>query len=317
MWVFVATEVGKERHKIAEGEKQCRKPQGRERETAGQGGGRAAQVIGWTDCRKEMCQEAEVVVGKAGRFWGSSPAWTCSSSSSALRQGQAASSRRAAGAEDIRSSRRGLPGHPEQDPAVGDHPGTPRASGAAGELAAGRHSKFPSPWCHSPTEGTLQRHLPLLKENNGSPRFATHSQRDVQSWHPPPPPLPPQESAVLQVLGSSLPCLPVPVSPGGRLLGHLLTRGRNQTGTFPAAAPGGICVPRAAPHPQGFFFGDISMSLCHPVLTRSLGTGSSHASRGICRTHAFGVFGSLWPIWFPSDRAPPGCCTVSHGCVLL
>lgn len=45
MWVFVATEVGKERHKIAEGEKQCRKPQGRERETAGRGGGRAAPAL--------------------------------------------------------------------------------------------------------------------------------------------------------------------------------------------------------------------------------------------------------------------------------
>lgn len=43
--------------------------------------------------------------------------------------------------------------------AAGDHRGTP---GAAGELAAGRQSKFPSPRCRSPAEGTLPRHLPLL-----------------------------------------------------------------------------------------------------------------------------------------------------------
>lgn len=97
MWVFVATEVGKERHQLAEGEKR-HKPQGRE--TAGWEEG--AQVTGWTRCDIK-CQEAEVAPRKAERVWGSFPV---------PRTGCASS-------RDTRGSWRGLCSHPEPGTAPG------------------------------------------------------------------------------------------------------------------------------------------------------------------------------------------------------
>lgn len=199
------------------------------------------------------------------------------------------------------------------DRAPGDHRGTPDASGAAGEA-----EQIPLLAPSQPSRGDSPRHLSLLGE--------TTAPRDL-----PPVPSGMCRAGIPLLFLVFLPRSPlccqcwaprchVPARTGGRLLGHLLTQGRNHTGTFPAAAPGGIWAPRAAPHHRDFFCSDISVSPCHLVPTRSRG-GGKHAPRALrgafCKTHAFGVFGWLQPISFPSKRAPPGCCAVAQGCALL
>lgn len=79
MWVFVATEVGKERHEDCRGGKTAQKAT------------RKGKRNGWDGLHRRsgdglnplpaMTSKAEVVLGKAERFLGSSPAWTGSSSS--------------------------------------------------------------------------------------------------------------------------------------------------------------------------------------------------------------------------------------------
>lgn len=82
MWVFVATEVGKERPTIAEGEKQCRKPQGRERETVGWGEAGLHRSPGdLPDLLPKGVARRQRWYWKSHGVLGSSPAWTCSSSS--------------------------------------------------------------------------------------------------------------------------------------------------------------------------------------------------------------------------------------------
>lgn len=204
-----------------------------------------------------------------------------------------------AGAEDTGSSRRWLPGHPT--------PGTELLGITVGlPMPLGpqvRQSKFPSLHHRSPAEGTLPRHLSLLGETTAS--------RD----------LPPVPSGMCRA-GTPLlfllflprsplccecwaPRCHVPARTGGRLLGHLLTQGRNQTGTFPAAAPGGIWAPRAAPHHRDFFCSDISVSLCHLVPTRSRGGGDGD---GTCSTHAlWGVPQNthFWGFWLAAAHFFP------------
>lgn len=252
--------------------------------------------------------------GKPRAFGGSCPAWTCSSSSFLCPvPGQAvphASWCRGHREQPARAPRPSQAGNR----APGDHRGTPDASGAAGEaeqiplLAPSQPSRGDSPTAPVPPRG-----------NNGSPGFTTRSQRDVPSWHPPPlPPLPPQEPAVLRGLGSSLPC---PCQDRSTAAGSPPGPGQEPDRDFPCGSSRWYLGSQSCTPPPGFFCGDIFMSPCHLVPTRSRGGTHTHAPRALCgafcKTHAFGVFSSLQPVSFPSKRAPPGCCVVAQGCALL
>ena len=165
MWVFVATEVGKERPKIAEGEKQCRQPPGRERETAGRGGGRAApgaQVMGLHPPPKSNARRHQmpaVGLGKAEGVRGSSPAQPCSSSSILCPAP-------GPGCAQCRL----LPGRPAS-------PG-PRVS----SLHEGRAKLPPRVAAAQPRDSPGVPVPPW--GSNGSPGFATRSQWDAQSQQP-------------------------------------------------------------------------------------------------------------------------------------